>query len=73
MTRALQQPAGALAVATKCRQPTCTEPMYPTPSHLSEARTRFASLPSLRGERLYWPDGRVTDLKGFPLRKGEIA
>lgn len=52
-------------------RPICTEPMYPTPVHLSEARRLAEKLPSRVGERLYYPDGRVTDLKGFPLKKGE--
>ena len=48
-------------------RPTCTEPMYPTPAHLSAARRLAETLPSRVGNRLHYPGGRVTDMDGNVL------
>lgn len=48
--------------------PVDTGPAYPTPAHLTPARELANHLASRVGDCLHWPDGRVTDLKGFPLR-----
>lgn len=61
----------AMPIGIHVMTTTCTKPMYPTPVHLSEARRLAEKLPSRVGERLYYPDGRVTDIHGFPLKKGE--
>lgn len=46
--------------------PTYTKPMYPMPPHVTPERIAASMHPRREGDRLCYPDGRVTDLAGNP-------
>lgn len=63
--RHLHQLTGCTRVAI-----TTTADASPPPDRAGSGHA--AQFPSRRGERLYWPDGRITDLQGNAIEQSQV-
>lgn len=68
MTNPEALPVGELPIKAGPRTFVATQlPVMAQPSHLAPGREVWDTYPSRRGSRLYFKDGRITDLEGNPI------